>query len=175
MRVRRTMAKSLATLVAVLLLSASVAPAFAADDDVPSSAPIVTAAVTIGSAHLQGKTAAEARVAVLAAADEATFAPVPAVVNGRTFVLDPKLAMTVDVDRLVAAALDATDTLALTPFSVSPSAVATFVAGMATATDRKAVNASRFVYHRRLRLTASAVGLKLDRAAAAAALTAALD
>ena len=172
MRVRRTMSRSLASVLTALLLAVSVAPAFAADGDVPAESTI-TAAVTIGGIPLQGKTAAEASDTIVAA--ETSFAQLPVVADGRTFSLDPTRALKLDIAATVAAAFAATETTTLIPvYTVDAGAVTAFVATVAKAVDRKAVDAKRVVSKRRLKIRASSSGVKVDRAGALVALTGAL-
>jgi len=173
MKARRTNLKVLATLLAAVLLALPVLPAFAADGDVPPTEPTITAAVTVGGVLLQNKTAEEASAAV--AAIESSFAPLPVTGDGHVFSLEATHALRLDVSATVAAAFAATGTTTLAPtYIVDSSAVSAYAAEFARAIDRKAIDAKRVVSRRRLRISASKTGRKLDRAGAVSVLTAAL-
>lgn len=173
MKVRSISLTSVAALLTVLLMTLVAVPAFAADGDIPAG-PVVTAAVSIGGIDLQGLDANGVRSAIGTATAEATFAPIPVRSDGHRFTLDPKRLLVVDVTGLVRQALTATTTLTLTPFTVSSSAVASYVGRVAAAVNHVAVNAKRVISHRRLKIRAARSGATLYPTSSKARLTAAL-
>jgi len=173
MKARRTKLKVLATLLAAVLLALPVLPAFAADGDVPPTGPTITAAVTVGGVLLQNKNAEEASAAI--AAIETSFAPLPVTGDGHFFSLEATHALTLDVSATVAAAFAATETTTLAPtYVVDSSAVTAYAAMIARAIDRKAIDAKRVVSRRRLKISASRTGRRVDQARTVTVLTAAL-
>lgn len=178
MTVRRIQHRWLSTALAAILFALPVIPAFATDGDLPPSDPpvaTITAAVTFAGTSLQGLTAEQAGAAIAAAMPSRAFDPIPVDAAGRIFVMDAGSALTADIAGLVADAMVASETVDLAPrWAVDSMAVGTFVAGIAADVDRNAVDAKRVVSRRRLKLTASSPGARLDRAAAIVSLTAAL-
>ena len=172
MTARRTKLKVLATILAAVLLALPAIPAFAADGDVP---PTITHAVTIAGTdiNLLDKNADEASAAI--AAIETSFAPLPVAGDGHVRVLDAKSALRIDIAATVAAAFAATETTTLVPVCVVDGTVVTkFVAALAKTIDGKAIDAKRVVSRRRLKISASHTGRKVDQAKAVASLKSAL-
>jgi lipoprotein-anchoring transpeptidase ErfK/SrfK len=163
------MQKVLATALAMVLLAAPALPALAADGDV------VKPGVTISGVPLQGMTAAEASAAISATVPASSLATIPVEADGHTFSLAPSALVALDLDGLVADALAAPEGLELTArYVVDGSAVAAFVARIAAVVDHKAVDSKRRVSHRKLTISASSNGAKVDRSSAVATLTVAL-
>jgi lipoprotein-anchoring transpeptidase ErfK/SrfK len=170
MTARRTMQKVLATALIAILLALPVAPAVAADGDV------VKTGVTIFGTPLQGMTAEEASAAIGLAVPASCLATLPVEADGHTFALVPSTVATLDLDGLVADALAAPEGLELTArYIVSAPALTAFVGGVAAAVDHKAVDSKRKVSHRKLTISASSEGARVDRAASVTTLTAALQ
>ena len=168
MKARRTTYKLLATLLAAVLLALPVMPAFADDST-------VTAAVTVRGVSLQGKTASEASDTIAAACAASPLATLPVVAGGHVLLLDPNASLRLDIASTVAAAFAATDATALVPiYSVDARAVSAFVTRLAKTVDRKAVDAKRVVSNRRLKVSASSTGARVDQARAVTMLTAGL-
>lgn len=164
----RASIRRLAVLVLVaVMLSASVAPAFAFDGPVPGNA-------IVGGHYFIGLSEAEARSDV-AALPVPALAPVQVLANGRSFVFDPTPAVHVDVEAMLAAIYSVTTTEAPgvdipVSYTVDRAAIDAWVAGVAAEVDKAAVNAKYSAGARRLYLSGAASGLKLDQAGASAAL-----
>lgn len=173
MKIRSISLKSMAALLALLLMTIVVMPAFAVDGEIPV-VPVVTASVTVRGIDLKGLDATQTLAAIQAATADATFAPLPVRADGHKFSLDVGSVLRVDTASLVRQALAAETTLTLVPFTVSSPAVATFVGKVAAKVDHKAVSAKRYISHRRLKLKASRAGAKVYPNASRARLVAAL-
>ncbi len=160
----------LAVALAAALFASPVAPAFAADP------PVVQAGVTILGTPLGGMTAEEASAAIALAAPVSLLATLPVEADGHVFSLVPGDVATLDLDGLVAEALVATAGVEIAPrYVVSAPAVTTFVTRVAAAVDHKAVDSKRSVSHRKLKISVSSEGARVDRAASIATLTSALE
>jgi lipoprotein-anchoring transpeptidase ErfK/SrfK len=145
-------------------------PAFAADGD-----QVVTADVTVAGVPLVGMTGIQAHEAIAAACTTRTFAPLAVDASGMTFTLQVSGAIVLDVDGMVADALAASEATAIAPrWTADRVAVSSFVASVAKAIARKAVNAKRTIVNHRLRVVAQVRGRALDTAAALAAVSGAV-
>ncbi len=168
MKARRTTYKLLATLLAAALLTLPVMPAFAADDT-------VAFAVTVRGVSLLGLNASEASDTIVAACAASRLATLPVVADGHVFLLDPNSSLRLDVAATVAAAFASTEATALVPvYTVDAPVLSAFVTTIARAVDRKAVDAKRVVSKRRLKVSGSSAGVRVDQAATVRTLTATL-
>jgi len=145
-------------------------PAFASDGD-----PVVTAGVTVAGVPLVGMTAAQAHEAIASACSTPTLAPLAVDASGIAFSLRVETAVALDVDGMVADALAAAETTDMAPrWTADGTAVTSFVATVAKAIARKAVNAKRTIVKHRLKVVAQVNGRALDTAAALQAVSGAV-
>ena len=132
---------------------------------------------TVGSVDLGGMTEADALAAILAAVAAPGLPTLNVTAADSTFAFNPVGAVIVDAVAMLDQAYDpaAPGAFALvTKYRVDSTAVVAFVAGVGAAVDRAPVNSNRVMSGYNLVITPSAAGRALDRAGAAAALTARL-
>ena len=174
----------------MLLLSASLAWGVVLDYQARGFVPN---GVTVAGHDLTGMTETQARAAI----EEAVAAPMlrPVTISGdnRTWTLDAKGIVTVDVDSMLASAYSPrraatlvtrlNSQLAGAPlpaevqpaYSVDASAVAQWVAARAAEINRKPVNVKREIVKYKFKITPSVSGAKVDRAAAVERISQALS
>lgn len=185
---QRIVAVVLAT--ALLALSATMAWATAYDY---RERGLVPRGVTVNGTDLSGMTEAQARIAIETAVAAPLTRPIDVVADGREFTFDPKGAVSVDVDGMLAEAYSPRRTASFVNrvrhdvgattlpaqveplFSVDESAVASWLDEVAEKVDRKAVDASLTVADSRVKISKEAPGRKTDRAAATAAIMGAFE
>jgi len=161
---------SLIALTLALALAAGVVPAIA-----EPAPPTVLYHVTVSGADLYGTALADVPAAVAAACTTPALAPLAARAVGTTFTLEVTRAVTCDVAGAAAAVLAATEDTVVAPvWSADTTAVSAFVAKIAKAVDKAAVNAQRSVKKRRLKVSAPIDGRSVDRPAAITLVTAAI-
>ncbi|HEY5468456.1 MAG TPA: L,D-transpeptidase family protein [Coriobacteriia bacterium] len=145
-------------------------PAFAGGGD-----PVVTAGVTVAGVPLVGMTAAQAHRAIAAACSTPTLAPLAVDASGIAFSMQVETAVALDIDGMVADALAAAETTDMAPrWTADGTAISSFVATVAKAIARKAVNAKRTIVNHRLKVVAQVNGRALDTAAALQAVSGAV-
>jgi len=187
-----TAQRVLTVLIATLLLVLSASMAWAAVYDFESRA-VVPQGVSVAGTDLSGMTLEQARDAIEEAVSAPVLREVTVVASGTEFTFDPKGAVTVDVDAMLADALQPrrqapfvarvrhdVGTLPLPAevepqFSVDASEVARFVTGVANEVDTASVDASLAVVVNKVKLTKSQVGKQVDKKKAAAAIIAAFS
>jgi lipoprotein-anchoring transpeptidase ErfK/SrfK len=162
---RRTFGRVLAAGLAVVMLSLTVAPAFA-DDGIPPQ-PTIAAGVTVGGIDVSGLTVGQA-VTTITANVAAPTGTVVAQAAGSNFSLAVAKAYVVDASGLASAAVAATGPVEIpVRYAAVAGVVPAFVKGIASRVDVAAVNAARKIVKRRLKLTASKSGRSVDRTGAA--------
>ena len=145
-------------------------PAFAGGGD-----PVVIAGVTVAGVPLVGMTAAQAHRAIAAACSTPTLAPLAVDASGIAFSMQVETAVALDIDGMVADALAAAETTDMAPrWTADGTAISSFVATVAKAIARKAVNAKRTIVNHRLKVVAQVNGRALDTAAALQAVSGAV-
>jgi lipoprotein-anchoring transpeptidase ErfK/SrfK len=160
----------LAVALAAVLLALPVLPAFA--DDAPAT---IAPGVVVAGIDLSGLTAAEAEATLTANVSMPAALPLAVRANNVTFSLNATSAVDLDVSGLVSDAVAATTPVDIGPrYSVDAFVVSKFVAGVASRTDCDPVSATRKMKKRKLTITASKIGLKVDKSATASAVTTAL-
>lgn len=180
----RSVARNILTvLLAVLMLLFSVASAWAVVDDYQSRG-IVSKGVTLLGHDLSGMTGSQVRTII----EEAVSAPMmrPVTITGadKSWVLDPKGIVAVDVDSMIDQAYAPRRNATLVErlnsrltgqplpadvkpvYSVDTSVVAAWVKQTAAQVNRKPVNATRAAVKYAIRITPHAYGARLDEAGA---------
>jgi lipoprotein-anchoring transpeptidase ErfK/SrfK len=172
----RKFARTAVALVAVvIMLMGAVSPALAEDVLAPP-VPTIASGVTVCGIDVSGMTAEQAGAALASGFAMPPLAPLTLDATGTLFVFDPTPAVSLDVDGLVAEALAATAPCAIgARYIVDEASLTDFVASVATSIAVTPVGSKRTVVNRRLRITPSKVGRKLDTTATVVAVRAALD
>ncbi len=192
MKASNTTQKVVLVLISTLLLTLSATLAVAVVIDYQHRG-IVTTGVTVVGRDLSGMTEAQARAAIEEAVSAPMLSPVTVTGDDKTWTLDPKGIVTIDVDAMLDAAYAPrqgaslpqrlSSHLASAPlpadvkpvYSVNESAVAQWVAMTATDVDRKPVNAKRKIVKYTFKIKNSIPGATVERTAALAAITQALS
>lgn len=173
---RRYARTAVALAAAVIMSLSAVSPALAEDVLAPPAAPTIASGVTVCGIDVGGMTADEAGAAIASGVVVPPLAPLTVDATGTLFIFDPTPAVTLDVPALVAEALAASAPTAISArYSVDAASVTDFVASVATSIAVTPVGSKRTVVNKRLRITPSKVGRKLDTTATVAAVRAALD
>jgi lipoprotein-anchoring transpeptidase ErfK/SrfK len=160
---------SFVALTLALMLAVGIVPVFA--EPTPAT---VLYHVTMCGTDLIGMDATQAVAAISTACTSETLKPLDTVAAGSHNVLDVSTAVDVDPQAMAQTALLATQDTTLEP-TVDATAVAAFVARIAKAVDRKQVDAQRSVKKKRLKVSAPSNGRSVDKKAAIAAITAAIN
>jgi len=187
-----TAQRVLIIMLATLLLVLSATMAWAAVNDFASRG-TVPHGVTVAGTDLSGMTESEARLAITQAISAPVLRPVRVLADGRTFTFDPRGAVTIDADAMVASAYEPrrratylariAHDVASAPlpaqvepaFTLDEERIAQWAAGVAEQVDRPAKDATLTVGNDAVVITRERSGRRLDPARAAAALTAAFS
>lgn len=179
------------TAACALMLALSVTSAWAVVSDYRSLA-VVPEGVTLAGRDLSGMNDAQVRAVIEQAVSTPMMQPLTVTADSRSWVLDPRGILSVDVDAMVeqayAPARDATlvgrlaSRLAGQPlgadvkpaFSVATSTLEAWVARAASSVDRKAIDAKRSVVKHAIHITPAVYGAKVEQAAAVGQLSQAL-
>lgn len=171
--------RTLVVVVSTSLLLLSGGMALAAANDYRAR-DVIPLGVKIAGAEVGGLSRAAAREAIAAAIEVPLQRPIQLVADGRTWTVDPRGAVAVDVDGMLDEALaprhKATFVTRLAydvaraevpadikpRFTVSPSAMESWIATVAAAVDRPAVDASVTVEGNMVEVVASDTGRRLD-------------
>ncbi len=182
MKAPSTASRILLVLAATLLIALSATLAWAVVVDYQSRG-LVPSGVTVVGEDLGGMTETQAREAIEEAVSTPMFRPVTVTGDGRSWTLDPKGIVTVDVDSMIASAYhprrNATMvqrlnnqiagepmTAEIEPvYSVDESAVAAWVASAAEQVNRKPKDAKRELRGYKFKITKSKPGAKVNQAA----------
>lgn len=166
--------RTIAVLVAIVMLAIPAVPALA-DEVLPPAPPIISTGVTVCGVDVGGMTAEEASAAVRAGWSLPALPPLTLDVTGTLFPFDPAPVVTLDMDALLGEAFAAAAPVDLAPrYSIDTTAVTAFVAAVDASITVKAVGSKRVIVKRRLKITKSRNGLRLNRAATETSLTAAI-
>jgi len=170
-------------LVATLLLALSASLAWGVVLDYQARG-LVPSGVTVVGEDLGGMTEAQARAAIEKAVSTPMLRPVTVTGDNKTWTLDPRGIVVVDVDAMLSSAYSPRRTativqrlnnqLAGAPlpadikpaYSVDASAIATWVAQTATNVDRKPKDATRKIVDYKFRIKKSVPGARVNQAAA---------
>lgn len=170
MSARLRWSRFVAAALAVVLV-VGIVPAFAAD-----AGSTLTYHVTVSGTDLYGTALTDMTAAVAAACTTPTLAPLAATAISTTFTLEVTSAVVCDVGGATAAVLAATeDTVVVPVWSADTTAVAAFVGRVATAVDKKQVNAQRSIKKKRLKVSAPVDGCAVDKPAAVTLLKGAIE
>ncbi|NTU72134.1 MAG: L,D-transpeptidase family protein [Coriobacteriia bacterium] len=185
---RRVLLVLLSTL--VLMLSATLAFAVVFDYQARG---LVPNGVTVVGVDLSGMTESAAREAIEDAVSTPMMRPVTVTGDAKTWTLDPQNYVTIDTDAMLAEAYSPRRAATLAQrlnsqvtgselpvdvqpvYSVDASAIASWVTETAAQVDRKPKNASRKIVDYKFKIKKSVPGARLDQAATAATITAALS
>ena len=186
MKARSVASRILLVFVATLMLALSATLAWAAVSDYQVRG-LVPNGVTVVGKDLSGMTEAQARTAIEDAVATPLLRPVTVTGDGKTWTLDPKGIVSVDVEKMLNEAYAPRRTATFVTrlshqitgeplpadiqpvYSVDASAIAAWVAQTAAQINRKPVDATRsLVEHKyKFKITKSAYGAKLDQAGSA--------
>ncbi len=173
----------------MLLLSATLAWGVVTDYQ---SHGVVPQGVTVAGQDLGGMTEEQARAAMDTAVATPMLRPVTVVYGNKTWTLDPKGLVSIDVDTMIDEAYSSRRTATFvqrldsqlrgTPlpkevapaFSVDTTALAAWVGETATQVDREPTDATRTIVGYKFKVKKSATGAKVDRAATTQVLATAL-
>jgi lipoprotein-anchoring transpeptidase ErfK/SrfK len=162
----------------MLALSAALAWAIVVDYQARG---FVTKGVTVVGRDVSTMTEPQVRAAIAAAVEAPLMRPVTIVGAGKSWTLDPRGTVTVDIDSMVASAYAPKRTAPLASrlnsqladrelparvepaYSIDTTAVAAWVAQRAKQIDRKPVNARREVVKYSFKVTPAVYGAKVDR------------
>lgn len=171
-RISRVARRSLALVIAVVLLALPTMPALA--DEV--IAPTIATGVTVCGVDVGGMTSDEASAAVRAGWSMPALAPVTLDAKGKIFSFDPSRSVALDLSGLITDALAATAPADLAArYTIDPAPVSAFVASADTSFTIKPVSSKRTIVKRRLKITKPVYGRRLDRAATVASMTATIE
>jgi lipoprotein-anchoring transpeptidase ErfK/SrfK len=192
MRARRLASRIFTVLGATMLLTLSASLAWAVVNDYQARG-LVPNGVSIAGRDLSGMTEPQARATIEAAVSTPMLRPVTVAAGQKTWTLDAKDFVSIDVDSMLESAYSTRRSATLfrrldselrgTPlpnrvkptYSVNRSAIETWVADVASHVDRKPIDASRTLVGYALRITPGAMGARVDRAAAVRRITKMLD
>lgn len=182
----------IAILTATMLLALSGSMAFATALDYRQRG-IVPTGVSVNGTDLSGMTEAQARDAIAEAVTAPLMRAVPVAVDGRTFLFDPRGAVTVDADAMIAEAYAPRRTAAFIArvrhaitgealsvrvapaYSVDSQMLAQWLQGTARTVNRRAVDATLTIEDSRVKITPEVPGVRVDLPGSARALRAAFD
>jgi lipoprotein-anchoring transpeptidase ErfK/SrfK len=147
---------------------------------VPAAAagrPPVPSAAEVDGVALKDLTEDAARAAIAANTSVPTLADLDVIANGVTRTLETSGVVTVDVEAMLDEAYGTSTTVPFTlttVYAVDSGAISAFLGPIAATTDVAPVSARHYAVGRTLYVAASSIGRRLDRAAALAAISAAL-
>lgn len=192
MKAPSTASRIVLVLVSTLLLVLSASLAWGVVLDYQARG-IVPKGVTVVGVDLTGKTEAQARIAIEEAVSAPMFTPVTITGDKKTWTLDPKGIVTVDVDSMIAGAYSPRRTATLVTrlnsqltgaalpadikpaYSVDASAIASWVKQTTSEVNRKPVDATRTIKGYKFKITPSVSGARVNQATAAKRITEALS